>query len=673
MSFDRWRAPSALVALSLHFAACSGDGSTTKSTSTMNGGSSGASAVGGTAGSNSAGSGGEPSAAGSAVGGSAPIAGAGGSGGSSAGAGGTGGSSPASCAEPDAASNYPTSTFTPDADTVAWYKLDDLTDAGPSGLTLTNTGNVAFTKAGLEWPEAAGNGVAHFTGAAQSLTRSGLTLASDFTLDAHVFWRGFRNRTCGDAAELIWLKNGNAGVAFGQACGAASGPRVRINDTTNIVTATAFDDIADDSWHWVRFAFAAGKVSFMLDGVTLGTSATTIDNLTAATWTLQLGSVLRADINEVRLIKKALPAPATAPSVTARPAYREVTLAQSSIDLTAKVDNAAAKVSWSKLSGPGKVLFSVPTALTTQASFCEPGKYVLQAVAAVADATASDQVVVRVWPAEGRKMPYKVLFLGNSFSFYNGTVGYRFWEYEKAAGEVVGDSYAQSPYVKMITSPGQTFQYHWYENNQNSECTDCTDHVLPAPPTVNLTDYTGKNAQDIIAHGEWDVVVMQSYSTAASRDPENFFRYGKKLDRLIKRSGARVVLYQTWAYPGADNTTAEEATLLGNYEKLAQDLGSGISKVGTAFKDAHAELNGWAAWPDGILFTDNKHPSSFGTYLAAAVHFGSIYGKSPAPLQLYPGAADISAPTIDSDKAKADKLRDIAARYAATSPLQGGP
>lgn len=672
MNLDRCRAASALVVLSLHFIACSGDGSTTNPNGSSNGGSGGASAVGGTAGTTSAGTGGE-NVAGSSAGGTAPTSGAGGTGGSAAGTGGTGGSATATCDGAEAPSNYPTATFTADADTVAWYKLDDLTDSGPAGLTLTNTGNVAFAKTGLEWPEAANNGVAHFTGAEQSLTRAGLTLASDFTLDAHVFWRGFRNRTCGDAAELIWLKNGNAGVAFGQACGSAVGPRVRINDTTNIVAATAFDDIADDSWHWIRFAFAGGKVSFVLDGVTLGTSATTIDNLTASTWTLQLGSVLRADIDEVRLVKKALPAAATAPTVTARPAYREVTVEKSSIDLMAKVDNVAAKVSWSKLSGPGKVVFSAPTALSTQASFCTPGKYVLQAVAANGDATASDQVVVRVWPAEGRKMPYKVLFVGNSFSFYNGTVGYRFWEYSKAAGEAVGDSYAQSPYVKMMTSPGQTFQYHWYENNSNSECTNCTDHVLPAPPTVNLTDYAGKNAQDIITDGEWDVVVMHSYSTAASRDPENFFRYGKKLDRLIKRSGARVVLYQTWAYPGVDNTAAEEATLLGNYEKLAQDLGSALSKVGTAFKDAHAEQNGWAASPDGILFTDNKHPNSFGTYLAAGVHFGTIYGKSPAPVQVYPGAGDISAPTIDSDKARADKMRDIAARYAATSPLQSAP
>jgi hypothetical protein len=34
-------------------------------------------------------------------------------------------------------------------------------------------------------------------------------------------------------------------------------------------------------------------------------------------------------------------------------------------------------------------------------------------------------VVVRVCPAAGRDDAYKTLFIGNSFSFYNGTVGYR--------------------------------------------------------------------------------------------------------------------------------------------------------------------------------------------------------------------------------------------------------
>lgn len=577
----------------------------------------------------------------------------------------------AACAGSITPSAYPQPSFTADADTVAWYQLGDVADASSAGLKLTNNGGVTFTQDNLDWSLNAKNSVAHFDGSAQSLTRAGLTVTSDFTLDAHVFWRGFRDRACGTTAQIVTLAAGTSGVSFEQACGVANGPRVRINGQTDLVAAPAFEDIADNAWHWLRFAISGGKVSVLLDGTALGSSGT-LTGLGSANWTLTLGNQFYGEIDEVRLVKKALPAPPVAPSVAARPTYQELTGASPHFALDAQVTGANAKVVWAVVSGPGNVLFSAPTAATTDATFCAPGKYVLQAVAYNGELTASDEVVVRVWPAAGRAAPYKVLFLGNSFSFYNGTVGYRLWEYAKLSGEAVGEQYTSNPFIKMITSPGQNFQYHWYELNANGECTTCTDHVLPAPPTVNLTDFPGKNAQDVIANGGFDVVVMQSYSTSASRDVTNFFRYGKKLDRLVKRTGARTVFYQTWAYPGVDNTIAEEATLLSNYEALAQQTGAAISKVGHAFKDARDTLDGYAAFPKGILFSDKKHPDSFGTYLIAAVHFGVIYGKSPTALALYPGTGDIPTPVISGDMTKADKLRAIATAYAAQKPLQNG-
>jgi len=632
-----------------------------------NAGAASSSAGGGTGdASNEGGAGTSAGTGGAATAGAAAL---GGAGGSAAGTGGIGGGSVCGAL---AEAAYPHSTFTPDASTVAWYQLNDVSDSGAQGLALTNNGQVTLSAQGVDWSRSATNGVAHFNGGEQSLSRAGLTVGNDFTLDTHVFWRGFRNRACGAPSQIVALTNGKAGVVFGQACGVAAGPRVRVNDTTDMVTTAQLEDAVDNAWHWVRFAISGGKATFLLDGKALGTS-TSVEGLGSATWTLTLGSAFNGDIDEVRLSSKALAAgTAVPPTVAVRPTYTELTAMANKVSLSATTDSPAAAVSWHVVSGPGAVGFTAPSAATTDATFCAPGKYVLQAVAANGEATATDEVVVRVWPAEGRKEPYKVLFLGNSFTFYNGTVGYRVWEFAKAAGESVGDNYAASPFVKHITSPGQPFQFHWFEKNANSECTSCTDHVLPAPPTVNLTDYVGKYAQDVIADGDWDVVVLHSYSTAASRDVTNFFRYGKKLDRLIKRSGARTVFYQTWAYPGVDNTTAEEETLLGNYEKLAQQTGAALSKVGRAFKDAHAQLDAYQKFPNGILFSDDKHPSSFGTYLSAAVHFGVIYGKSPVPIKLYQGAGDISAPTIDSDKAKADQLRTIAAAYAAAKPLQNG-
>ena len=111
---------------------------------------------------------------------------------------------------------------------------------------------------------------------------------------------------------------------------------------------------------------------------------------------------------------------------------------------------------------------------------------------------------------------------------------------------------------------------------------------------------------------------------------------------------------------------------VGNYEKLAQQTGAALSKVGRAFQDARQNHGGGAAWPNGIFFTDSKHPSSFATYLAGAVHYATVYGKSPAPLALYPGVGDVPAPEMTTDKPRADLMRTLAAKFVPATPLEQG-
>jgi hypothetical protein len=309
------------------------------------------------------------------------------------------------CVGPAVPATYPVATFTPDQDTVAWYQLGDLTDSGAQGLTLTNNGGVMFTSDGLDWSSSSKNAVARFTGTDQSLTRTGLTVGNNFTLDAHIYWRGFRDRACGSLGQIVALTSGASGISFGQKCGVATGPRIRVNDATDLVAPAAFEDLADNAWHWLRFAIAGGMVTVSVDGKVLG-GPLAVTGLGTSTWQLELGSNFYGDIDDVRLSKKAVPAADMAPSVSARPTYTELTATQSSATLTATPSDGA-KLVWSKLSGPGNVVFDDATAATTHATFCMPGKYVLQATAYAASGapTASDEAVVRVWPDAGRKEP----------------------------------------------------------------------------------------------------------------------------------------------------------------------------------------------------------------------------------------------------------------------------
>ncbi|HEX2672988.1 MAG TPA: hypothetical protein VHM25_19040, partial [Polyangiaceae bacterium] len=256
-----------------------------------NSGGSTGSAGSSTAGTDSGGSGGV------AVDGGASAGGASGNAGVMNG-GGSGGSTDVCASDAPSTAVYPSSSFTPDADTIAWYKLADLSDSGAAGLTLTNTGNVVFTKDALDWTERSDNAVARFDGSAQSLTRSGLTVGTELTLDVHLNWRGFRNRPCGSLALIVALTSGDSGFTFGQRCGVASGPRVRVNDVTDTVAPAAFEDLLENTWHWLRFVVTEGKVAFWLDGTQLG-APTAVSGLGTSDWTLQLGSGFYGDIDEV--------------------------------------------------------------------------------------------------------------------------------------------------------------------------------------------------------------------------------------------------------------------------------------------------------------------------------------------------------------------------------------
>ncbi len=59
---------------------------------------------------------------------------------------------------------------------------------------------------------------------------------------------------------------------------------------------------------------------------------------------------------------------------------------------------APVSITWSKVSGPGTVTFSNPTALNTTASFSTPGIYVLRLSAFDGENTASDDLIVTVNP-----------------------------------------------------------------------------------------------------------------------------------------------------------------------------------------------------------------------------------------------------------------------------------
>ena len=137
---------------------------------------------------------------------------------------------------------------------------------------------------------------------------------------------------------------------------------------------------------------------------------------------------------------------------------------------------------------------------------------------------------------------------------------------------------------------------------------------------------------------EWDVVVIQEHSrlgvayadeTTGRLGSDRGFRDGLAgVMALVRPTGARGVLYQTWA-KAAWPLQAEP--LAQAYEQAARDYGVTVAPVGRAWarvRAAHPEIE--------LFHPDGSHPSPAGSYMAAAVIYGTLADRSPigAPARL---------------------------------------
>lgn len=100
---------------------------------------------------------------------------------------------------------------------------------------------------------------------------------------------------------------------------------------------------------------------------------------------------------------------------------------------------------------------------------------------------------------------------------------------------------------------------------------------------------------------------------------------------MIRGAGSRTILFMTWARepgdPGnvtGDTYEAMQERVRDGYTTLAEEIGARVAPVGMAWQSAHRTRPGLPLWaPDG------SHAATAGSYLAASVLFGTIYGQSP--------------------------------------------
>ena len=194
--------------------------------------------------------------------------------------------------------------------------------------------------------------------------------------------------------------------------------------------------------------------------------------------------------------------------------------------------------------------------------------------------------------------PIKVLFVGNSFTYYNDIPTLTQNICRDLGYDITCDS---------ITKGAHTLEKFADKNDE-----------------FGSKVYTKLNSTK-----DYDYLILQEQST---RSYENYDSFKKGVTGLKNLSDStqkncEVRLYATWGFD-LDNSenkknviTAMEAKVNEYYTKLSNELNLKIHQVGKAFTKAfleHNEIN--------LYHTDYRHPSYAGSYLSALVHAGSLTG-----------------------------------------------
>jgi hypothetical protein len=192
----------------------------------------------------------------------------------------------------------------------------------------------------------------------------------------------------------------------------------------------------------------------------------------------------------------------------------------------------------------------------------------------------------------------RVLFIGNSFTFYNDMP------------QMVQELAEGNPDGPAIFSVSRT-RAGWTLEGAADD----------------------KGLDSLLEDVHWDAVVLQERSWLLSFDDEYWLRstypYADELRRKIEAAGSSVILVETWGYRDGlreeDSYDLMQQRLLAGVTELAQRLGMDVAPVGNAWWAVHSERHELDLWDD-----DGRHPSRAGSYLAACVFYKQLTGQDPA-------------------------------------------
>ncbi len=252
-------------------------------------------------------------------------------------------------------------------------------------------------------------------------------------------------------------------------------------------------------------------------------------------------------------------------------------------------------------------------------------------------------------PATHDEKPLRILFVGNSYIYYNNLP-----EILAKLGEA---GHQKKVEYTMLAPGGWRLSDHW-EHGQFKAA-------------LQSTKYDYVVLQDQSQLGDNTVVDGKPRITT----DENFRPYALDMVKAIQQAGAIPVLYVTWAKKAVPE---DQAALTNAYMKVAKETKSVVAPVGVAWAEIRTDA------PEIELFVaDGSHPSQAGSYLAACVFYATIFGRSPEglPAQVIGTPMNLTTEKPDTGKTAvlinlkpqvARKLQESAWQTSVKVRLNGG-
>ena len=215
--------------------------------------------------------------------------------------------------------------------------------------------------------------------------------------------------------------------------------------------------------------------------------------------------------------------------------------------------------------------------------------------------------------ATGIARPTSMMWVGNSFFYYNNSMHNHVSSLLRAAG--AGPGFRQS----SVTIGGSGFGWHDMES-------------LFRPNGIGSYSFVGDNEVRFNKLDKlFDLVLMMDCSQCPIHPQLSgiFTEYSKKYSDIARSKGAIPVFFMSWAYADKPEMTLQLAEA---YIKAANDNNAMVIPAGLAFARSIAKK------PEVNLYVgDKRHPTLAGTYLAAATVYASLFKASPVGLRYTAG------------------------------------